>query len=177
MSKIILYDEPDFKGQDKQFLDDVKDPAVDNFTNTARSVRVIGRHWVVYAESNHKGHFKVFGQGDHGNLGDLDRKITSLRLVKEDLINPEIDLYRDVNYKGPSRNILETTDDLSRSGFKDLVSSHKVKQGVWILYMHTNQSGPRLITFQGDEWPDYRRFGWNDKLSSVRALQNSDLEV
>ncbi|XP_072894809.1 epidermal differentiation-specific protein-like [Hemitrygon akajei] len=177
MSKIILYENPDFTGEDKEFVDDVKDLSVLNFNNTARSVRVIGRHWVVYTDSDHKGQFKVFGPGDHGNLGTLDQNISSLRLVKEDMLNPDIVLYEHVDYKGKSRSIKETTDNLSRSGFDNLVSSHKVKQGVWILYQDLNQSGPRLITFQDDEWDNYCQFKWNDKLSSVRAVKNSDFEI
>ncbi|XP_059818533.1 epidermal differentiation-specific protein-like [Hypanus sabinus] len=177
MSKIILYENPDFTGKQKEFVNDVQDLAVENFTNAVRSIRVIGRHWVVYDGTNFKGDFKVFGPGDHGKLDYLDRAISSLRLVKENLLNPEIVLCEHVDYGGMTRSIKETTDDLSKSGFDNLVSSHKVKEGVWILYQDLNQKGPRLITFQGDEWTDYRQFGWNDKLSSVKALLKSDFEV
>ncbi|XP_059817218.1 epidermal differentiation-specific protein-like [Hypanus sabinus] len=177
MSKIILYEKPEFLGQEKVFVKDVPDLAVENFTNTARSIRVIGRHWVAYAGTNYHGPFNVFGPGGFGNLDDLDRAISSLRLVKENLLNPEIVLYQNVDYGGMSRSILKTTDNLSSAGFDNLVSSHKVKQGVWILYQGLNLSGTRLITFQGDEWPNYCAFGWNDKLSSVQALQNCDSKV
>ncbi|XP_072106175.1 epidermal differentiation-specific protein-like [Mobula birostris] len=177
MSKITLYEKPDFTGEDQDFVDNILDVTVRKFDNTARSIRVIGQHWVAYAGKNFTGAFKVLGPGDHAYLGELDQKILSLRLVKEDLKNPEIVLYKHVNYKGQSRSIRETTNDLRRAGFANLVSSHKVKAGVWILFQHANLCGERLITFEGNEWPNYCHFKWNDKLSSVKALLKSDFEL
>ncbi|XP_072115682.1 epidermal differentiation-specific protein-like [Mobula birostris] len=177
MSKIILYDETDFNGSHKEFVDNISDLGTEIFSDTARSLKVQGQHWVAYTKTNFQGKFKVFGQGDHGSLGDMDQKIRSLRLVQEALKDPEIILYEDVGYKGRSRSIEETVNDLTRAGFDNLVSSHKVKQGVWILCQGKNQTGERLITFKGDEWRNYVDFSWNDKLSSIKALQTSDLEV
>ncbi|XP_072106474.1 epidermal differentiation-specific protein-like [Mobula birostris] len=177
MSKITLYENPDFTGKDKDFVHNVPDLNVQNFGNTARSIRVIGQHWVAYACENFTGAFKVLGPGDHASLGDLDQKILSLRLVKEDLKNPEIVLYEDVNFYGLSRSIRETTNDLRRAGFVNLISSHKVKAGVWILFQHANLCGERRITFEGNEWPNYCAFNWNDKLSSVKPLLKSDVEL
>ncbi|XP_072132729.1 epidermal differentiation-specific protein-like [Mobula birostris] len=177
MSKITLYEKPDFTGEDQDFVDNILHLTVRKFDNTARSIRVIGQHWVAYAGKNFTGAFKVLGPGDHAYLGELDQKILSLRLVKEDLKNPEIVLYEHVNYKGQSRSIRETTNDLRRAGFENLVSSHKVKEGVWILFQHANLCGERLITFEGNEWPNYCDFKWNDKLSSVKALLKSDFEL
>ncbi|XP_072892619.1 epidermal differentiation-specific protein-like [Hemitrygon akajei] len=177
MSKIILYDELDFNGSHKEFADNISDLADEIFSDAARSLKVHGQHWVAYTEAKFRGKFKVFGQGDHESLGELDQKIRSLRLVKEDLKNPEIILYEHVDYQGSSRSIEETVNDLTRAGFNDLVSSHKVKQGVWILYQDMNLTGERLITFKGDQWPNYVPLGWNDKLSSLKPLLNSDFEV
>ncbi|XP_072132723.1 epidermal differentiation-specific protein-like [Mobula birostris] len=154
MSKITLYENLGFTGKDKDFVDNVPDLTVRNFGNTARSIRVIGQHWVAYAGENFTGAFKLLGPGDHAYLGELDQKILSLRLVKEDLKNPE-----------------------TFSGFENLVSSHKVKAGVWILFQHANLCGQRLITFEGNEWPNYCAFNWNDKLSSVKPLLKSDFEL
>ncbi|GCB84090.1 epidermal differentiation-specific protein-like [Scyliorhinus torazame] len=171
MSKIVLYEQPNFTGKWKEFRGNVPDLAVELFAKTARSLKVEGKHWVAYKGKKFTGDFVVYGAGDYNQLGDMDTQIESLRLVKEELGNPDIVLYENINFCGQSRNVDEDVADLRRAEFDHLVSSHKVKQGVWILYDEVDYQGNRLITFQGDECADYREFGWNDKLASLKALK------
>lgn len=178
MNSIVLYDQENFLGEPKQFVRNVPDLASEMFNDTAKSARVQGLHWVAYKDADYKGDFIIFARGDYATLGPNFRyKLSSLRLVEEELLNPEIVLYQDVDYKGEHREVKEQADNLRRGNFNDLVSSHHVKQGVWILHQGFDQTGPRLITFKGDKWRSYFDYGWNDKLSSLRPLENSYTEV
>ncbi|XP_078062388.1 epidermal differentiation-specific protein-like [Mustelus asterias] len=177
MSKIVLYDQPDCKGNWKELTDSVSNLECVSFSQTARSLKVEGKHWVAYKDNDLKGDFMVYGPGEHNHLGSMDSKIVSVRLVKEELGNPDIVLYEDAHFEGQSRNIIVLVDDLKIAGFKNPVSSHKVKQGVWILYADLHLKGRRMITFKGENCPDCRQFHWNDKLSSLKPLLNRDHEV
>ncbi|XP_032896271.1 epidermal differentiation-specific protein-like [Amblyraja radiata] len=178
MNKIVLYDQEDFLGESKQFVRNVPDLALKMFNDTAKSARVEGLHWVAYKDADYKGEFIIFAPGDYTTLGPNFRyKLSSLRLVEEELLNPEIVLYEDVDYKGEHRGVKKEADNLQRADFNNLVSSHQVKQGVWILHQGYNQTRARLITFKGDKWRSYFDYGWNDKLSSLRPLENSYTEV
>ncbi|XP_072356518.1 epidermal differentiation-specific protein-like [Scyliorhinus torazame] len=174
MNKVVLYDGANLNGNWKEFTDNVPDLGAQFFANNARSLKVIGKHLVAYKGTRFTGDFVVYGPGEHPVLGPMDKQIQSLRLVKEELGNPHIVLYEAVHFDKQSRDIEEDINDLVKGGFPDLVSSHKVKQGVWILYEGLNYSGKRLITFQGDEWADYRQLGWKGKMSSLKPLKSSD---
>ncbi|XP_055521093.1 uncharacterized protein LOC129715260 [Leucoraja erinacea] len=176
MNKLVLYDQHDFKGKSKQFVRNMPDLANEMFDNAAQSARVEGHHWVAYTDPNYKGEFIIFAPGDYKTLGcNFCHKLSSLRLVEEELLNPEIDLYEHVDYVGKAQPVTEKVDNLGRGKFNNLVSSHKVKQGVWILHQKADQTGERLITYKGDEWPNYGD-KWNDKLTSLRPLVNSYTE-
>ncbi|XP_038654766.1 epidermal differentiation-specific protein-like [Scyliorhinus canicula] len=177
MGRIVLYDQTNFNGNWKQFEYDVPDLAVDMFVKTAKSLKVEGDHWVAYQGNNFTGEFVVYGPGDHDQLGSMNEQIVSLRLVREKLGNPNIVLYQDVNFNGQSRDVEEEVGDLKKGGFPALVSSHRVKEGVWLLYEGVRYTGNRLITFKGDQWANYIQFSWNDKLSSLKPLKSSDFEV
>ncbi|XP_078087660.1 epidermal differentiation-specific protein-like [Mustelus asterias] len=177
MSKIVLYDQPDCRGNWKELTDSVPNLETEIFSQTARSLKVEGKHWVAYKDKDLKGDFMVYGPGDHNQLGSMDREIVSVRLVKEELGNPDIVLYEHAHFKGKPRHVEELVNDLKKGGFNDLVSSHEVKQGVWILYADVHLTGRRMITFKDEKCPDYRQIGWNDKLSSLKPLLNRDHEV
>ncbi|XP_072356515.1 epidermal differentiation-specific protein-like [Scyliorhinus torazame] len=173
MSKIVLYAGANLIGNWKEFADNVPDLGAELFAKTVRSLKVERKPWVAYKGTRFTRDFVVYGPGEHPILGPMDTQVQSLRLVKEELGNPHIVLYAAVHFGEPSRDIEEDINDLVKGGFPDLVSSHKVKQGVWILYEGLNYSGKHLITFQGDEWADYRQLGWKDKVSSLKPFKSS----
>ncbi|XP_078087654.1 epidermal differentiation-specific protein-like [Mustelus asterias] len=177
MSKIVLYDQPACRGNWKELTDSVPNLETEIFSQTARSLKVEGKHWVAYKDKDLNGDFVVYGPGEHNHLGSMDSKIVSVRLVKEELGNPDIVLYEHIHFEGKPRHVDELVNDLKKAGFNNLVSSHEVKQGVWILYEGLHLTGRRMITFKGENCPDYRQFHWNDKLSSLKPLLNSDHEV
>ncbi|XP_067874504.1 epidermal differentiation-specific protein-like [Heterodontus francisci] len=173
MSKIILYDKIQFSGQGKELMGSVADLGSASYC----SLKMEGKHWVGYTGTNVTTEFTVYGAGDHANLGEMDKKIQSLRLVQESLLDPEVNLYEDNNFHVESCHITETIRDLSVICFNNRISSHVVKAGAWVLSQEMNFHGLRTALFLGDQCSDCSIFGWDNKLSCVRFLQNSDHKV
>ncbi|XP_067840052.1 epidermal differentiation-specific protein-like [Heptranchias perlo] len=177
MCEVILYDNEGCTGKMEDFTSDTPDLGVKFFSGTTRSLKVKGNHWIGYTGKNYTGDRKIFGEGEHEQLGNFDRKINSLQLLKTDLSHPSIVLYEHASFKGESRTVDMRIDDLKRGGFDDLVSSHNVKSGVWILYEDANCQGKQMIALEGEKVGNYCALGWNDKMSSLRPLLTSDKEV
>ncbi|KAL1276167.1 hypothetical protein QQF64_035790 [Cirrhinus molitorella] len=101
----------------------------------------------------------------------LDEKgsFSSLKIITDDLDDPEIQLFEHVNYQGRSVTLRQETS-LHDIDFSDIASSHKVKGGVWVLYEHINCQGAQLVSFPGEEVPSYFPHSFNDVASHVRPL-------
>ncbi|TFK04128.1 rho-related GTP-binding protein Rho6 [Platysternon megacephalum] len=65
------------------------------------------------------GKFLVFEEGEYSCVdGDMNDKITSLKLITENLTNPKITLYENANYQGELKVVTEATS-LSKGAFND----------------------------------------------------------
>ncbi|XP_078391507.1 epidermal differentiation-specific protein-like [Cetorhinus maximus] len=178
MCEIILWDSEGCTGKKKEdFCCDTPDLGVKFFSGSARSLKVKGNHWVAFTGKDYTGDFKVFGEGEHEKLGTLDQKIKSLKLLTTDLSFPSIVLYEHIDFNGQSRTVDCRIDDLKTGGFSNLVSSHVVKSGVWVLHEDPGCQGRRMVGFEGEKVANYCQVGWNDKMSSLRPLLTSDFEV
>ncbi|XP_043924867.1 epidermal differentiation-specific protein-like [Protopterus annectens] len=169
MSKIIVYEHPDFKGLHREFTDSVSDLTLEDFNNQISSLKVIGQPWVSYVHTDYKGWAWLFEEGDYSSI-DRPGTISSLLLITENLDDPEITLYEHANYAGRSRVFKEETS-LTKGGFNDVASSHIVQRGAWALYEHTNRGGWFWLARAGDRAPDYGTGGFHDKVSHVYPLK------
>ncbi|KAG9262195.1 epidermal differentiation-specific protein-like [Astyanax mexicanus] len=167
MNKIIVYEHSHFKGLSREFTSDVSNLVAENFNDCVSSVKVIGNPWVAYEHCNFDGSFQVFEEGEYGTVGSND-VISSLQLVSEDLTNPQITLYEHANYQG-KQTVLRNETNLCHGSLNDVVSSHKVQRGAWILYEHADKTGHRMLARFSKNVPDYGHF--NDKLSYVVPLK------
>ncbi|NXR43548.1 EDSP protein, partial [Zosterops hypoxanthus] len=124
-----------------------------------------GQPWVAYKHVEYKGPFLVFEEGEYESLpkGTND-KISSLQLITDDLRNPQITLYQHVEYKGRSRIVTEATN-LAGDKDNDIVSSHKVQRGVWLLFENSDERGPRYLARAHEDVPNYTKIDFNDRLS------------
>uniref|UniRef100_A0A671PAI6 Beta/gamma crystallin 'Greek key' domain-containing protein n=1 Tax=Sinocyclocheilus anshuiensis TaxID=1608454 RepID=A0A671PAI6_9TELE len=128
-----------------------------SFNNVISSLKVIGAPWVAYYDKNFTGK-----QRDKG-------KFSSLKMITDDLDDPEIQLFEHVDFQG-RRVTLRRETNLHDIDLSDTASSHKVKGGVWVLYEHVNHQGAQLVSFPGDEVPSYLPLSFNDVASHVHPL-------
>lgn len=168
MSKIIVYTGEDFNGRGVAFTNNEPNLVDKGWNDIISSLEVIGAPWVAYYDVNYLGNQRVFEEGDYPTLVDK-RQFSSLRMITEDLSNPEIQMFEHIDYGGRSV-ILKRETNLHQVDFADTASSHKVKSGVWVLYEHVNRGGRQLVFFPGQEVPNYCKIGYNDVVSQVRPL-------
>uniref|UniRef100_A0A673FKG3 Beta/gamma crystallin 'Greek key' domain-containing protein n=1 Tax=Sinocyclocheilus rhinocerous TaxID=307959 RepID=A0A673FKG3_9TELE len=172
MSKIVVFTKEGFNGRTAEFKNNVHNLEEKGFNNTISSLKVIGAPWVVYYDKNFTGKQRVFEEGEYATLEDKGR-FSSLKMITDDLVDPEIQLFEHVCYGGRSVTLYKETN-LRDIAFSDTTSSHKVKGGVWVLYEHVNRQGAQLVSFPGDEVPSYFQLSFNDVASHVHPLLPKD---
>ncbi|XP_062871551.1 epidermal differentiation-specific protein-like [Trichomycterus rosablanca] len=166
MNKIIVYQHVNFGALSKEFTSDVSNLLTENFNDCISSLKVIGNPWVTYENINYSGSQRVYEEGEYAMVESND-SISSLRLVREDLSNPQITLYEDSNYRGRSI-VINCETNLCLGTFNDRASSHRVQRGAWVLYQDVDRGGAQMVARAGEELSNY---GWfNDRLSHLRPL-------
>ncbi|NXD58519.1 EDSP protein, partial [Corvus moneduloides] len=192
MGKIIVYEHANFQGLSKEFhtnISNLKDAdwndtvssvkvigqpwvamCIRDRNDTVSSVKVIGQPWVAYEHVNYGGQFLVLEEGDYNFVGEkMNDKISSLQVITEDLHNPQITLYEHADCQGRSGIIREATN-LAAGHDNDIMSSHKVQRGAWLLCEHSDGGGFQYIAREHEHLPNYKAIKFNDKLSFLRPL-------
>nr|XP_005495036.1 epidermal differentiation-specific protein-like [Zonotrichia albicollis] len=171
MGKIIIYEHANFKGLSREFTTDISNLKDVDWNDIVSSVKVIGQPWVAYEHVDYKGRFLVFEEGEYNSVDKkMNDRISSLQVITESLYNPQITLYEHINYQGKSRIITEATN-LAAGHDNDIVSSHKVQRGAWLLCEHSDGSGIQYLARAQEHFPNYKAINFNDELSFLRPLR------
>ncbi|KAL0195217.1 hypothetical protein M9458_008789, partial [Cirrhinus mrigala] len=158
MSKIIVFCKDGFEGRTAEFKNNVHNLEKKGFNQVISSLKVIGAPWVAYYEKNFTGKQRLFEEGEYATLEDKE-KFSSLKMITDDLDDPEIQLFEHANYEGRAVTLYKETN-LQNIDFSDVASSHKVKGGVWVLY-------EQLVSFPGNQVSSYFPHSFNDVASHV----------
>ncbi|TFK01441.1 Epidermal differentiation-specific protein [Platysternon megacephalum] len=171
MSGIIIYEHANFQGKSREFIADIADLKPTEWAHCVSSVKVTNQPWVAYERPNYSGKFLVFEEGEYSCVdGDMNDKITSLKLITENLTNPKITLYENANYQALEfHHCLRWSESFPRKLLA--VSSHKVQSGAWLLCENEDGSGLNYVARKDEQLPNYESINFNDKLSFLRPLR------
>ncbi|MGH0123340.1 UNVERIFIED_CONTAM: hypothetical protein FKN15_056322 [Acipenser sinensis] len=111
MSKIVVYQHANFQGLSKEFHSDVPNLVID-------------QAWVAYEHIDYKGQQNVYEEGEYFSI-DRNYSFSTLKIITEDLENPEIVLFQHANFQGRQVG-LNTETILKFVHFNDETSSHIV---------------------------------------------------
>src|SRR5688572_11824222 len=79
--EVLVYERADFAGRSVTLRDDMGNLALMGFDNRAASLYVLGGTWEFCTDAYFRGSCRLYGPGQHRNLGDQARRISSGRLV------------------------------------------------------------------------------------------------
>ena len=115
-----------------------RDDLVDiRFNDRASSARVEYGYWQLCSDSNYRGSCRVFGPGSHDDLGSLNGRVSSARLVDPREENrPQNDeglvvLYGRAFLKGRGLQVNRDVSDLVHLNFNDQAESLAINEGTW----------------------------------------------
>lgn len=152
-----------------------RDDLVDiGFNDRASSARVEHGYWQLCSDSNYRGSCRVFGPGSHDDLGGLNGRVSSARLLDPREENrPQNDeglvvLYGRTSLKGPGLQVNRDVSDLVRLNFNDQAASIAVNEGTWEVCTDSQfkgsceRMGPGKYEYLGTEL--------DKRISSLRRL-------
>jgi len=179
---ITIFAQPEFRGQNATFRDNVPDLRRYNMNDRVDSLQIgRGETWEVCEDINYKGRCRVF-TGDEPDLGRISwgGLVSSLRKLADNdrrgggrdefpppgLIRSRLVLFDQTEFRGRSFVMSGTTPSFRELGNR--ARSAKVYGGSWELCDGPQFRG-RCVTLNGSE-PDLGRVGLRDKVSSARPL-------
>lgn len=183
--RITLYDFANFDGRGETLDVDVNDLSTRRYNDRARSAIVDGGTWQVCEHADFRGMCMTLGPGRYNDLGALDGKVSSARLLG---IAPPAPPAPPVGRPGPDRGgrailfgqrgfqgrslVLDgpVVRNLEAFGFNDRASSLRVESGYWLFCSDANFEGECRTFGPGDYAslpPELQ-----DRISSARRISN-----
>ncbi|XP_012577647.1 PREDICTED: absent in melanoma 1-like protein isoform X2 [Condylura cristata] len=145
VSKIQLFNGPDFLGEHISFEDDQTSLPL---SFQPQSCRVHGGSWILFDEQNFEGNQHILSEGEFPTLtamGCLTSTVLgSLRKVPLHFSEPSIFLYGLECFEGKEIELHGEARSLQAEGFNDHVLSVRIKGGSWVLCEHSD--------FRGRQW-------------------------
>ncbi|OCT73372.1 hypothetical protein XELAEV_18036355mg [Xenopus laevis] len=169
-----LYALPNLKGDSHSLQADSPDLSTVGFLKRAQSLKVIGDPWIVFTGTKYQGEFFNYKEGTYNSIPSFANKISSVRVVPGGFFTPKITVYEHINYGGKMVPLEKSADSLKPYLLDNMASSHKTHSGAWILYDGDHYRGKKMITVAGDQVPNYVPLGWNDKVSSMKPITDTE---
>ncbi|NXQ86458.1 CRBG2 protein, partial [Nyctibius grandis] len=145
VSKILLFSEPDFLGDQAAFEED-QDTLPTAFV--PRSCRVRGGSWILFDGQAFAGEQHVLSEGEYPTLSAMgclsSTAIRSLKKVPVFFSEPSIFLHGLECFEGKEIELNSEVRSLQAEGFNNHVLSVRVKGGIWVLCEHGD--------FRGRQW-------------------------
>ncbi|XP_040277395.1 gamma-crystallin N-B-like [Bufo bufo] len=164
MSQIVLYTGEMFTGSYDTYATDVQNYQSVTSLPQVKSLKVSSETWIVYSEKEFNGDIAVYKAGNYGY--DLKIKtIGSFRKFSGQLENHEITVFDQTNYQGP----YEVFKDPEYQTVRMPILSHKVGNGVWILYDSAGLHGKSIVSIKGDEVSDELVTALEGPVKSLKA--------
>ncbi|KAJ1121934.1 hypothetical protein NDU88_000442 [Pleurodeles waltl] len=178
MDSITVYEEANFTGLQRTFTADVPDLIKECFNDCISSVKVVGQPWILYNNANYKGGFKALEEGEYSEINTFRswQKVSSLKLITDDLSHPQITVYEHPNEEG-KKLVLTQETKLVYGDMNDKISSHRVQSGAWVLYDHKNRDTSLFLARTHDYVANYRGAGFDNKVSNVYPLRAGKCSV
>ncbi|XP_019738782.1 absent in melanoma 1-like protein [Hippocampus comes] len=163
-NEILLYSEPDYKGECRIF--NYKEEAATEEFQT-KSCRVVGGSWVLYENKDFSGTMYVLSEGGYRSLTSMgcppNTFIRSVKAVPMSFSVPSISLFGLEGLEGREISTDSELLNMQAEGFNDHVLSVRVNSGCWVLFEFGNYRGRQFLLEPTEitNWP---------KFSSVQTI-------
>ncbi|KAG5276669.1 hypothetical protein AALO_G00108350 [Alosa alosa] len=179
--KMVLFEQPQFKGQSYEVFRDVPDATALKLS-AAISAKVIRGCWILYEKTGFKGRCTAVEEGpveltiDWGEEGQA-MVIGSIRLAVRDYSIPRIDLFPEMEGHGMHTAYHGVTPQLASYGIPQCTGSIKVHSGVWLVFSEEQFQG-YLSLLEVGQYPAPQTWGFPSPIvGSLRPLQMGGLKV
>ena len=150
--RVVLYEGFNFTGRSYTFDRSMFNLDGVSFNDRAQSAMVMSGTWTLCENAQYQGTCQVFGPGNYASLGELSRRVSSLRQGE---FGGSVGTYPP-DWGGQARVILFESpdfggrqfvidrnrfDNLDGTGFNDRASSLRVERGYWMFCSDANLNG------------------------------------
>lgn len=144
-AELELFAGPGLTGTSKRIGRDIRDLVEVGFNDRAQSARIEGSTWELCSNANYGGTCRIYGPGDHADLGrGLRANVSSARLVGRQSSEshygsssamgqdrPAVELFSGPSFSGGALMLERDVATLGEFGFDNRVGSIVVNQGEW----------------------------------------------
>ena len=143
-AEVELFTGPGLTGASKRIGRDIRDFVDIGFNDRAQSARIEGSTWELCGNANYGGTCRIYGPGDHADLGrGLRANVSSARLVEREPNGrygssqatqgqgPAVELFSGPSFSGGALMLDRDVITLSEFGFDNRVGSIVVNHGEW----------------------------------------------
>jgi uncharacterized protein YcfJ len=179
-AQVTLFDTENFGGRSLVASQPMGNLERQGFNDRASSAVVSGGTWEVCSDPGFGGRCVMLRPGRYASLAStgLNDRISSVRPADDVATRPPpppvdaITLYDLERFGGRAYTTERGAPNLEREGFNDRASSAVVTGSAWEVCSDPRFGG-RCVVLRPGEYPTLGQMGLNDRISSVRRVENS----